>query len=298
MTLKQMQYFLSVCQTQNLTKSAEELYVSQPTLSVAMKELEREVGVPLFQKNGTHLFLTNAGATLEEEVSSVMEQYHKMELLIRSGNLNRNYIRFGFSTIVGNIAAPEICRRFMLDNPDLRINLTEDYGNNLLWKLENNQLDVVLTGSNYSKKPKWEGKFQFRTLNHNSFMVYCVGSQSPLAKKETITMEEIAKHPIIMPNSTFPVAESLEKYFLSKGYPLNIVLRTSQLFTIERFTATGDVGGFLPEGACIGNTAIVPIECPELRDSQPNSVGIYWHKKSQILYPLKRFLKSAFQETE
>ena len=60
MTLRQMQYFESVARTHNLTKSAQELYVSQPSLSVSMKALEQEVKVSLFQRNGTHIRLTDA----------------------------------------------------------------------------------------------------------------------------------------------------------------------------------------------------------------------------------------------
>lgn len=75
MTLKQMRYFLSIAKTSNMTKSAEELFVSQPTLSLTMKELEHEVGCPLFYKKGNRLALTESGSILQEEVSKILAQY-------------------------------------------------------------------------------------------------------------------------------------------------------------------------------------------------------------------------------
>ena len=113
MTLRQMQYFESVARTHNLTKSAQELFISQPSLSVSMKTLEQEVKVSLFQRDGTHIKLTDAGQTLAIEINSVLKQYEKMQQIIRSGNLERNYVRFGFSTLVGDFSAPLICRKFL-----------------------------------------------------------------------------------------------------------------------------------------------------------------------------------------
>ncbi len=292
MTLRQMKYFMSVCKTNNLTKSARELFISQPTLSVSMKELEREVGVMLFHREGTRLTLTDAGRTLSEEISAVLEQYDRMERLISSGRLERDYVRFGFSTVVGNYAAPVICRSFLDSHPDLRVRITQDSGSNLLWQLERKQLDVVLTGANYGNKPRWAGKFDTMIFNETD-MVYCVSAESPIAGKDTITMEEIAKNPVIMPDKTFPVSEMLEKLFLNEGYPLNIILRSPQLFTIERFIATGVAGGFLPSKACIGNTMLVPIYCEKLKESQPVKIGLYWNRDSEMHDSVRLFLSSA-----
>ena len=108
MTLKQMNYFLSVANTGNMTKSAELLFVTQPTLSLSVRELEKEVGTPLFLKNGNRLVLTEAGEVLRDQFSQILQQYQLMQARIRSGALNKKYVHFGFSTIVGNTVAPEI----------------------------------------------------------------------------------------------------------------------------------------------------------------------------------------------
>jgi len=291
MDIKQMQYFLSVSKTQNLTKSAEELYVSQPTLSVAMKKLEMEVGTSLFVRTGTHIFLTDAGATLSEEADAVLQQYNQMERLVHSGDLNRDYIRLGFSTIVGNSIAPEVCKGFQEDNPDMRIRLAEDYGIHLLQKLERNQLDVVLTGAKYAEQARWKEKFE--SLDLKGFrLVYCVGRESPYACRKSITLQEISTLPIILLSDNFPISRGIEQSFQEHGYPMNIAFRTTQMFTVERFIAAGVAAGFLPKEACRGNRNLVPLTVSDGDFLIPHPVKLYWQKKQENDLPVKMFLHS------
>lgn len=293
MTIKQLRYFLSVCHTQNLTKSAQELYVSQPTLSVSMKELEKEVGVTLFNKKGTHLFLTEAGARLKQEAEGVLHRYERMEEMIKSGDLAQDYIRFGFSTIVGNSTAPMICKQFLADHPDTKLQATEDFGRNLLFQLENGQLDVVLTGGNYYTNPKWADKFDTYDVNAST-LVYCVSPVNRLAAQGSVSLEDIARYPIILLNHNFPIAQTVEENFEQRGLKLNVLFRTSQMFTIEQFIATGVAGGFLPEEACIGNNRVTPLHCEGLESFKFYSVKLYWNKgtgqKGSII---RDFVKSA-----
>ena len=292
MTIKQMQYFASVSRSQNMTKSAEELFVSQPTLSVAIKEIEKEVGAQLFYRKGTHVSLTEAGGVLYEEVSRVLSQYDQMEQFIRSGSLNRKYVRFGFSTIVGNAAAPRICDLFLRSNPDMRIQAVEDIGSRLLTQLDNYQLDAVLTGSLYAEAKEWTGKFDtygFMTAG----LVLCTHRANPLAGKGEISLSDLAGEPIIMLNDSFPIARNIESIFLKFGVTPNVIIRTSQLYTIESFISTGTAIGFLPAGSAGSNTEIVRLRCREFDELLNNSLSLYWKRSGVYPQSLKRFIASV-----
>ena len=67
MTIVQMQYFQAVCRYENFTRAAEELHISQPAMSAAMKDLEKECGVPLFVRDKNSLRVTDEGKILLEE---------------------------------------------------------------------------------------------------------------------------------------------------------------------------------------------------------------------------------------
>ena len=120
MTIRQLQYFASICRTQNLSASARELFVSQPTLTIAMKELEKELGTGLFVKKGTHIEVNEAGRRLLMEVEPLLYQYSRIERLAEDGMFNRQYIRLGFSTMAGSSMMPELYRRIHKKLPELK----------------------------------------------------------------------------------------------------------------------------------------------------------------------------------
>lgn len=289
-TIKQMKYFLSVCRTENLSKSAKELFVSQPTLSVAIKELEQETSTHLFMRKGTHITLTEAGRKLRDEIKKIMEHYNKMSSMIESGILSTDYLRLGYSTIIGSESLPLIYRRFTESYPSIHLEISEGAGWNLLQKLDEDELDAVLTVENYSQESLWKKRFETKKIKA-SILEYCVSEKSPLAGKETITLEEISKEPLILFDQAFPLSGTIENIFSERGYDLNVVLRSSQIFMVSRFIEEGLGGGFLPASACRENLKLVPLDCPELTHSSGMEARVYWKKHSAPDRPLTLFLE-------
>ncbi|SEA72538.1 DNA-binding transcriptional regulator, LysR family [Oribacterium sp. KHPX15] len=289
-TIKQMTYFLSVCKTQNLSRSALELYVSQPTLSVTIKELEEETSAQLFTRKGSRLSLTEAGRRLRDEMKKVMDQYDRMNSMINSGILTRDCLRLGYSTIIGSEAIPLIYKSFTEKNPSIHLEITEGAGWNLLQKLDEEELDAVLTVENYMQDKLWEKRFSTKNIKA-SLLEYCVSRNSPLASKETITLEEISREPLILFDHNFPLSDTIEKIFSIRGYNLDVRLRSSQIFMVSRFIEEGLGGGFLPASACRDHVNLVPIECPELSDSAGMEARVYWKKHHVANKPLEQFLE-------
>lgn len=109
MTLTQMRYFYEVCQWQNITKAAEHLHVSQPTISVAMQTLEAETGLNLFHREGRKLVVTPEGSKLLVKVNHILSQMDQLELEIQDMAHNRNHIRRS-SSRSSSRAASALCR--------------------------------------------------------------------------------------------------------------------------------------------------------------------------------------------
>ena len=292
MTLKQMKYFLSVANTGNMTKSAEQLFLSQPALSLAIRELEKETGVELFRKNGNHLVLTEAGETLRDQVSDILQQYDLLQARIRSGSLNKNYVRFGYSTIVGNTAAPEICCQFLRCYPDIRLETTEDYGAALLYKLANNQLDVVITGGRYSSGSQWKDHFNVCLLRHSG-MQYFLREDHPLVQRDEVTMEEVAQTPTILLDDTVPISRMIQNEFTLRNLPINVIVRSKDIYMVERFVSLGVGGGFLPPESGSLNSSIRPVNCPELSNLETITTAVYWRKDRMPSWALQQFIAVA-----
>lgn len=289
MTIKQMLYYSSICKTLNLTKSSQELFVSQPALSMAMKELENEVGMILFVKNGTKLGLTESGYALLQEVDGLLNQYNRLETNIRSGNLTSARIRFGFSSVVGTSQAAKLCGTFLSRHPEIKLQIMEDIGKQLLLRLEDNTLDVVLTGSKYNETGNWAHRFKTRSIDGDSIGFY-VSKRNRLARKAMISFKEISEIPVILLDKNYPVFNSLEQLFIEKGYPLTVAFRTSNLYTAERFIMRDAVAGFLPYMHDTEYYDLVNIKCPELVNQKSSKLCLYWKKSSENNNVVKTFL--------
>ncbi len=289
MTIRQLQYFASICRTQNLSASARELFVSQPTLTIAMKELEKELGTGLFVKKGAHIEINEAGKRLLMEVEPLLSQYSRIERLAEDGMFDRQYIRLGFSTMAGSSMMPELYRRIHKELPELKTETFEDNGGRLLEKLENGELDAVITGGKYGEDPKWRGCFESMDMAGGGIR-FCVGAASEHSGKDSISLEEIASIPIAMLDDSFPISRNLEELFSSRGIGLNVIIRTSQLFTIERFIISGEAGGFLPEDAC-GNPQLRVLSCHEVDSFRAFPVKLFWKKEGEQPL-LKMFLSN------
>ena len=79
MELRELRYFLAVAQEQNITKAAEYLYITQPSLSKQMQNLEKEIGRPLFIRGNRKILLTEAGMLLKKRAEELLALYEKTE---------------------------------------------------------------------------------------------------------------------------------------------------------------------------------------------------------------------------
>ena len=113
-TLTQMRYFYEVCQWQNITKAAEHLHVSQPTISVAMQTLEAETGLNLFHREGRKLVVTPEGSKLLGKVNHILTQMDQLETEIQDMARNRNHIRMALPLQIGTRFLPRILGEFRL----------------------------------------------------------------------------------------------------------------------------------------------------------------------------------------
>ena len=96
MTLQQLKYILAISETSSMNKAAEQLYVSQPSLSASVQELEREIGIKIFNRSGRGVTLTNDGAEFLQYARQVVGQFDVLaEKYIGKGNVKK---KFGVST--------------------------------------------------------------------------------------------------------------------------------------------------------------------------------------------------------
>ncbi len=125
MEIRDLQVFLAVSTRLNFRRAAEDVHLSQPSVSVRIRELERELGVKLFEQLGKRVALTEAGRLLEpyarRVVAAMDDALHAVEEL---QGLERGTVRVGASTTPGTYLVPAIIARFKRDHPKVEIRLS------------------------------------------------------------------------------------------------------------------------------------------------------------------------------
>lgn len=190
-----MKYAVVVAETKSINKAAELLYVGQPTLSRAIKELENSLGVAIFERSAKGMFLTPDGETFVRYAKTVLEQVDAIEDLFKKGNVSKkrfsvsvpraSYITealAAFSTLIEKDSPTEIFYKETNSMRTLRNVLQDNY-----------KLGIVRYAENYDKyyKAMMEEKGLEHELVTKFRYVLLMNKNSPLAKKENITYDDL-----------------------------------------------------------------------------------------------------------
>lgn len=233
----------------NFTKAAEELHISQPAMSSAMRDLERECGVLLFKKNKNSIQITDEGLILLEEITTILRQYEHLMYVVHDLSLNRKFVRVGLSTLSGNLVYPILCQEFQRQYPDIEIQSVEESTNRQFELLENHQLDVVITvihNKSEEERKVFDTKYGHWPLK-NSRPLFCVSIDNPLASQEKVTWEQMSRESLVLLKDNFNQTMHLKQNFAVRNLNPKIVHYTNQMYTIERFVEKNIAAGFLPD---------------------------------------------------
>lgn len=144
MTIRHLKIFLSVCESCcNTTKAAEELHMTQPAVSLAIKELEQNYGVILFDRIGRRLKITEAGQRLMEYSSHIISLFDDMEKGMKNWD-SFGIIRIGSSITIGSQFLPNYVKAFYNRFPGTEINAVIGPSELLEQQIINNELDLAL----------------------------------------------------------------------------------------------------------------------------------------------------------
>lgn len=148
MNITQLKYFHAVATHHTVSAAAQHLYISQPSLSNAIKELEKEFSINLFYRRYNGMFLTPAGTKLYNFVTDLLARYNEVERLMRAMGKNRKQLRLGIPPMIGAVLLGDIYKDFISVNRDIDLNITEKGRYELLDQLNDGLLDAVLIPHN------------------------------------------------------------------------------------------------------------------------------------------------------
>ncbi|MDH5534261.1 MAG: hydrogen peroxide-inducible genes activator [Betaproteobacteria bacterium] len=253
MTLTELRYIVAVARERHFGHAAEKCFVSQPTLSVAVKKLEDELGVQLFERGPGDVTVTPAGARIVEQAQRVLEEAELIKQLATEGRDElASTLRLGAIYTIGPYLMPQLIPLLHRRAPNMPLMIRENFTDKLGELLKNGELDLVILSLPFSAPGAVT-----RAVYDEPFRV-AVPATHPWAKKARIPAADLcAENLLLLSNGNCFRDQVLETCAGAKRAVNSIQqsLEGSSLETIRQMVASGVGITVLPASAAEARTA-------------------------------------------
>ena len=193
MTLTELRYIVAVARERHFGRAAEACFVSQPTLSVAIKKLEEELDVKLFERGSNEVSVTPLGEEIVRQAQTVIEQAAGIKEIARRGkDPVSGPLRLGVIYTVGPYLLPDLVRQAIERMPRMPLMLQENFTAKLLDMLRTGELDAAILA-----EPFPDAGLAIAALYDEPFMV-AVPKKHPLARRKRIPADELKKETMLL----------------------------------------------------------------------------------------------------
>ena len=193
MTLTELKYIVAVAREKHFGRAAEACHVSQPTLSVAVKKLEEELDVKLFERNAGEVAMTTLGEKIVRQAQSVLEQAAAIKEMARSGqDPVAGPLTLGVIYTIGPYLLPELVRHSIRRTPQMPLMLQENFTVKLLEMLRTGEIDCAILA-----EPFPEAGLAIAPLYDEPF-VAALPSHHALAEQDSVTAEQLKNETMLL----------------------------------------------------------------------------------------------------
>jgi LysR family transcriptional regulator, low CO2-responsive transcriptional regulator len=214
LTLRQLHVFETVAHHMSFSRAAEEMHLSQPAASMQVKQLEENVGLPLFEQLGKKLFLTEAGHELLHYARDISQQIEEAELAMEElKGLKRGTLHLTMAS-TANYFAPQLLAAFHQKYPEAKVQLDVTNRSGLIEAVRNNITDMAIMG----RPPEGQDLVGIPFMNNP--LVIIAPPAHPLARRKMIRLEELAQEPFIVRESDSGTRIAAERFFAEHGIRL------------------------------------------------------------------------------
>ena len=278
MTLTELKYIVTLEQERHFGRAAEKCFVSQPTLSVAVKKLEEELGIPLFERSKNAVYLTPIGSKVVAQAHRVLEQAAVIKELAQEGKSQlTSPLRLGAIYTIGPYLFPHLIPKLQALTPEMPLYIEESYTAVLRRKLRSGELDAIIIAL-----PFTEADVVTRKLYSEPFQVL-LPKNHPWEKRNRIPISDLPSQKLLMlgeghcfRDQVIEACPALEANF--KDPRQGLIAEGGSLETIRHMVASGLGITVLPYSA-IGMNQYAPdvlISRPFAEPVPSRTVALAW----------------------
>lgn len=299
MNIFQLQCFLTVANTLSFAKAAEQLNVSQPTITHQIKTLENELNVKLFRRSTRFVEITAEGKSFFGDARSIVSISERAKQKFSTeDNQPITILSIGCSSYVESGLLSEILYKLSLETPRFHPRLIVAPQERLLHFLETEQVDIIF---NFRPKEEWASSIKYRELSLCSIACVCRYDHT-LANKDRISLPELSEEPLIFCDPT-SITEDVHKSQLrmAEQHTAKNIHFTPSIDNAIALTTAGIGISFLPDilSTDTSKLAMIPLE-----DSAVLSYGIFYKSfpgdslLKRFIHLTREYFKETFHSSE
>ncbi len=215
-TLHQLKVFEAIARSGSFTRAAEEMFLSQPTVSQQVKQLTKAVGLPLFEQIGKRLYLTDAGREVLIACKDISEKMSQLEMTLADlKGLKQGNLRLAVIT-TAKYFVPRLLGNFRHRYPGIKVALQVTNRKQVLDRLSENVDDLYILG-----QPPENLDINLRPILENA-LVAIAPSDHPLAGKKNIPIQRFAEEPFIIREAGSGTRMAVESFFAENRCEMNV----------------------------------------------------------------------------
>lgn len=287
MEIRILKYFLTVAREENITKAAETLHITQPTLSRQLAQMEEEMGVTLFIRGTRKITLTHEGMLLRRRAEEILELVDKTE---KEMTQQQKLVEGTVSIGCGDLYAVQILAKLMSNFTNLYPNVTFDLYTATADHIRE-RIDRGLTDVGLLLEPVDLSKYDFVRMKHKERWIVILPLDSPLVHKEYITANDLLSYPLILPNRLNMQSE-LANWFGDSFTQLNVLLKSNLTSNAAIMVQQGMAYAIVIEGS-ISFWDQKKITYRPLSPALFSTTALAWKREQPFSLPAAKFIEYA-----
>jgi DNA-binding transcriptional LysR family regulator len=288
--IKHLQYFIEVTNFNSFSRAADHLFITQPTISKMIKNLEEELGVALFDRSRKQVTLTDAGQVILEQAKLINRAFNNLEMeLDNLLGLKKGHIRIGLPPIFDARLFLKIMGIFHEKYPGITFQIVEDGSKKIEEDVSKNLLDVGVVV--LPTKDEMFDHFSFLEEDLNLIL----HASHPLANKKEVHLAELENESFILLNKDFVLTDLIISACSSVGFIPRTISECSQRSFIEEMVSSKLGISLLPESIC----QQLPNTVKSIKVVNPSiswRLAIIWGKNQYLSFAAKELLQFTKKE--
>lgn len=288
MDIGQLRYFSKIVEHRSFTRAAQDFSVSQPALSQQIAKLERELGQPLFERQGRSIRLTPAGQVLQTRAEEILNLVDDAKLEITDDGQTGRICVSAIPTIAPYLM-PIVLDGVGGQFPRANFSISEDTTEMMLGRCSRGDVDVGILAM-----PAKEKYLTVEPLFEEELVV-ALPVDHPLGRRTRISLKDISDEPFVMLSQSHCLVDVIDRFCNQKHLQLSVVSRVEQLATVKQLVALGHGLAFIPQIATHDDLE-GRIVFRSLRGEKPTrQVAICWNPYRYQSQLLSNFIKGLME---